>query len=214
MSAGPSAVVGASEPLSSSAGLAPDPPYRAPSLRSLLGLLALVVLLGGFVYPAAVTAFAQAVQPAAANGSLLYDANGTAIGSSLIGQNISSPSLFWLRPSLTDYEATTGSGESPYGPTDPALANLTWYYIREYDLNGTTVPLALVAPSESGIDPDVTPEAALVQIPRVAFFTNLSTSFLTGLVERHVQSPILGFLGPSYVNVIELDLDLLKALGR
>jgi potassium-transporting ATPase KdpC subunit len=200
-------------PIPPPGGLAPEPPYRPPSLRSLLGVLALTVLLGGVAYPAAVTGFAQALAPASANGSLLYAANGTAIGSELIGQNITNDSLFWLRPSFHDYNATLGSGESPYGPADPALVNLTLYYLRAYGLNDTTVPLVLVAPSESGLDPDLTPDAVLVQVPRVAQAANLSQAFLVGFVKSHIQMPLLGFLGPQYVNVVQLDLDLIALRG-
>ncbi|HYK92623.1 MAG TPA: potassium-transporting ATPase subunit C [Thermoplasmata archaeon] len=197
-----------------SGGLSPEPRYRGPSWRSVVGLLAITVLLGGLAYPAAVTGFAQALNPSAANGSLLYAANGTVIGSQLIGQNITNDSLFWLRPSFQDFSATLGSGETPYGPTDPNLVNLTQYYIGQYSLTNTTVPLVLVAPSESGLDPDLTPEGVLVQIPRVAFYSHLSPTFLLEFVESHIEGPILGFLGPSYVNVVQLDIDLLHVEGR
>ena len=197
-----------------SAGLAPDLPYRPPSLRSLLGLLALAILLGGVAYPAAVTGFAQAVTPQTAAGSLLVSANGTVIGSSLIGQNITNTSLFWLRPSFQDYSATLGSGESPYGPTDPNLLNLTRYYLDLYGINATTVPLVLVAPSESGLDPALTPDAVLVQVPRVAYYTHLTTAFLVSFVEAHIHPPVFGVIGPSYVNVITLDIDLLHEVKQ
>lgn len=193
---------------------APEPPYRPPSIRATLGLLLVAVLLAGVAYPFAVTGFAQLVTPHTANGSLVDAPNGTAIASSLIGENISSPSLFWLRPSLTDWSATLSSGEAPYGPTDPALVNQTEQYIAQYGLTNSTAPLDLISPSASGIDADLTPEAVLVQIPRVALATNLSESFLMGFVDQHIQAPLLGFLGPSYVNVIQLDIDLLAAEGR
>lgn len=202
------------EPDTGSTGLAPEPPYRPPSVRALVGLLLLAILLGGVAYPAAVTGFAEAVTPQTAGGSLLYSANGTVIGSELIGQNITNTSLFWLRPSLQDYSATLGSGEDPYGPTDPNLLNLTRHYLAADGLNAsTTVPLVLVAPSESGLDPALTPDAVLVQIPRVAHFTHLSSAFLLSFVQAHIQAPIAGFIGPAYVNVITLDVDLLQVLG-
>ena len=87
---------------------APEPAYRGPSARAALGLLVVSLLLTGIAYPLAVTGFAQVVTPNTANGSLVLAPNGTAIASSLIGENISSPSLFWLRPSLTDWQATLG----------------------------------------------------------------------------------------------------------
>lgn len=193
---------------------APEPPYRGPSFRAAAGLLVMAVLLTGIAYPFAVTGFAELVTPHTANGSLVYAANGTAIASSLIGENISSPSLFWLRPSLTDWEATLSSGETPYGPTDPALVNQTEQYIAQYGLTNTTAPLDLISPSESGIDPDLTPEAALVQVPRVALASNLSEAFLLQFVDDHIQAPLLGFIGPPYVNIIQLDIDLIAVEGR
>jgi K+-transporting ATPase ATPase C chain len=134
------------------------------------------------------------------------------LASGLIGQNITNESLFWLRPSLTDYNTTRSSGEAPYGPTDPNLVNLTRYYIGLYGLNNTSVPLDLVGNSQSGFDPDLTPEAALVQIPRVSAHTNLSVEYLTGFVQDHITQPELGFIGPQYVDVITLDTDLLTVL--
>ncbi|MCI4336775.1 MAG: potassium-transporting ATPase subunit C [Thermoplasmata archaeon] len=193
---------------------APEPPYRRPSMRAAVGLLVIMVVLTGVAYPAAVTGFAQLVTPHTANGSLIDAPNGTAIASSLIGQNITNQSLFWLRPSLTDYSATVSSGESPYGPTDPLLVNLTEYYIGEYGLNGTTAPFDLVSPSESGIDPDLTPAAVLVQIPRVAAASHLSEAYLLDFVNSHLQLPVLGFIGPTYVNVITLDIDLIAVEGH
>lgn len=193
---------------------APEPPYRGPSARAAVGLLLVALVLTGVAYPLAVTGFATVVTPHTATGSVVLAPNGTAIASSLIGENISSPGLFWLRPSLTDWQATTSSGETPYGPTDPALVNLTEQYIAQYGLTTTTAPLDLVSPSESGIDPYLTPEAVLVQVPRVAQASNLTEAFLTSFVNAHVQPPLLGFLGPAYVNVIQLDIDLEHAEGR
>ncbi|MCI4366630.1 MAG: potassium-transporting ATPase subunit C [Thermoplasmata archaeon] len=134
------------------------------------------------------------------------------MASGLIGQNITNESLFWLRPSLINDNGTATSGEAPYGPTDPNLVNLTRYYIGLYGLNNTSVPLDLVGNSESGIDPDLTPAAVLVQIPRVAVHTNLTEHFLTGFVMAHINQPLLGVIGPQYVDVISLDEDLLKVL--
>lgn len=195
-------------------GTAPEPPYRAPSLRAPLVLLALVVLLAGGAYTAAVGGFAGVVGPIAPAGTPVAGGNASAIASQLIGQNISNASLFWLRPSLTDWAAATGSGESPFGPTDPALRNATVGYMALYGLANTTVPIDLVSPSESGIDPDLSPAAALAQVPRVAAATGLGQAYLLGFVQSHVQMPPLGFVGPPYVNVIDLDLALLAVLGR
>jgi K+-transporting ATPase ATPase C chain len=188
-----------------------------PVVRPTIVLLALFVVMVGLVYPGVFTEVAQhlsVVTEQAAGGDLLRYANGTAYASALIGQNVTNHSLFWLRPSLIDYQPFTGAGgESPYGPTDPALVNLTLYYIALYGLSNTSVPLNLVAPSASGLDPDLTPEAALVQVPRVAFYSGLSEAFLTSLVAEAIVPPYWGTLGPAYVNVIQLDIALIPYLS-
>ncbi|HTT35510.1 MAG TPA: potassium-transporting ATPase subunit C [Thermoplasmata archaeon] len=198
-------------PPSGFGAVAPEPPFRPPSARAIVGTLAVAVLLAGVVYPVVVTGFADAVAWGTTGST--SGQNATEIASGLIGQNITNASLFWLRPSLNDWAVTVGSGESPPGPTDPALVNLTRAYLAEYGNNTTAVPLDLVSPSASGLDPDLTPAAVLVQVPRVAAHTNLSQAFLLGFVQSHIRPPLFGFLGPSYVDVISLDLDLLALRG-
>jgi len=193
-------------------GIAPDPPYHPPSLRATLGLLAVVILLGSFALPLAVNGFAALVDSSPAVGAVAGGPDPNDVASALIGQNISNASLFWLRPSLTDFMVTLGSGESPYGPTDPALLNATLAYAAAYGLGNVSAPIDLVTPSASGLDPDLTPGAATIQIPRIANATHLSQAFLLNFVMNHVHLPVLGLVGPTYVNVIELDRDLI-ALG-
>jgi K+-transporting ATPase ATPase C chain len=194
--------------------LAPEPPFRRPSARASVVLVLFLVVVGGLGYTGAVTAFAQYVTPGTANGSLVVAANGTVIASELLGQNITNASLFWLRPSLIDYQPFTQAGnETPYGPTNPALRNLTLYYIAQYGLSNVSVPIDLATPSSSGLDPAITPEAALVQIPRVAAHTGLSQAYLTTLVKGWITEPTAGFLGPAYVNVLDLDRALLALRG-
>ena len=178
-------------------------------------LLLVMFFFGGVVYPLVVTGVAQLVDPAAANGSLLTSANGTVIGSSLLAQNLSAPYLFWERPSQIDFNASLG-GQSPYGPADPALVNETLSYLAAYgngSVNGSW-PLDLLSDSSSGVDPDLTPAAVLVQVPRVAFYTNLSVRTLTDFVNAHIERSFFGLIGPPVVNVLQLDLDLVALLGR
>ena len=209
------------------------PPRRRPSrlagLRAALTMLVFIVIVSGIAYPGAITLVAQTLVPASANGSLVDYPNGTAYGSGLLGENITNPGLFWLRPSLIDDQAFNASGgsngpgnEVPYGPTDPALVNATRGYVNDYfntsgnltaaELANLSVPSGLVTPSASGLDPDLTPAAVLVQIPRVSFYSGLNQSFLLGFVLSHVHAPWLGYFGPRYVNVVALDVDLLPML--
>ncbi len=198
-----------------------DRPPRAHSgaghARAAGLFLVATILVVGFAYPMVVTGVAEFIDPTAASGSLLYH-NGTLVGSSLVAQNTDAPWLFWSRPSATDYNLTLGA-PSPYGPTEPALAsviNETIAYMRQYGnftVNGT-LPFWFVAPSASSIDPDVMPDALLIQIPRVANATHLSLTFLQGFVNKHIVNPMIPYLGVPYVDVLELDLALLPLIGR
>jgi K+-transporting ATPase ATPase C chain len=186
-------------------------------VRGALVVLALSVLIFGFVYPGVVTVFAQLVTPGTANGSLLTH-NGTVVGSSLIAQNLSTPYLFWERPSLIDYNVLNGSSTN-YGPSDPALAawfNETIAYMALYG-NWTvnaSVPMSFAANSGSGLDPDLVPEAVLVQMPRVAANSGLSNETLLNLINGQIVQPYAGFIGTAYINVLKLDLALLPLEGR
>jgi K+-transporting ATPase ATPase C chain len=187
-------------------------------VRAAAFFLVLSVLLSGFAYPAVVVGIAQVIEPNTANGSLLHYPNGTVAGSSLIAQNTSAPYLFWSRPSLTDYNTTLGA-DTPPGPTDPALGQLineTLNYTRQYGnfTVNATIPFWFVAPSASSIDPDLTPAAVLVQIPRVSAATNLSIAYLTSFVNAHIENSILPYVGVAYIDVLQLDLDLLPHEGR
>jgi K+-transporting ATPase ATPase C chain len=184
-------------------GLAADPPFRWPSGRAVATLLVLTVILLGAAYPLAFSLVAEVATPTTATGANIT-----------LGQNITNPELFWMRPSLIDYAPFTGAGsEVPYGPTNSALYNETEMYIQEYGLENVSVPLNLVSPSESGLDPDITPESALVQIPRVAHFTNLTQGALLQLVNTSIVPPVGGFIGPAYIDVISLDQTLIALLG-
>jgi len=202
----------------------PAEPRAAPShtvgehIRATVVLLILSILLTGFAYPLLVTGIAQFVAPGSANGSLIRYPNGTIEGSQLVAQNLSQPYLFWERPSLTDYSILNGTGTPP-GPTDPALQQLineTLNYSRAYGTFtvNATIPLWYLAPSGSGVDPDLVPEAVLIQVPRVANATHLSILNVTNLVNAHIRQPVLPGLGVPYVNVLNLDVALAQLTGR
>ncbi len=196
----------------------PSPRATARHLRAAVVLVALSVLVAGVAYPAVVTAIAQEISPGSANGSLLI-VDGTIVGSSLIAQNLSAPYLFWARPSLNDYNLTLGYDGAP-GPTTAALKaliNETISYMERYGNTtvNATLPISLISVSGSGVDPDLVPEAVLVQIPRVSAFAsnltgqNVSIAGLTALVNREITAPLLPGLGVPYVDVLSLDLALL-----
>jgi potassium-transporting ATPase KdpC subunit len=195
------------------------PPAHAMGthVRATLILIVLTLLVGSGAYPVVVYGIGQLVNPLGADGSLLSAPNGTVVGSALIAQNLSAPWLFWERPSATDYNLTLGT-TFPYGYEDPALAalfNETIQYMRAYGNNTTAVvPFSYAAPSESSVDPDLAPQAVLVQIPRVALATNLTIAYLQDFVNARIVNPLLPFLGVPYVDVLQLDLALLPIIGK
>ena len=142
-------------------------------LRPALTLLILLTVLTGLVYPLAVTGLAQAVFPHQANGSLL-ERGGKPIGSSLIGQNFTSPKYFWGRPSATAPQAYNGTGSSGsnLGPSNPALTDAAKQRIAALQAadpdNHAPIPVDLVTASGSGLDPEISPAAAQYQLSRVA----------------------------------------------
>lgn len=178
---------------------------------ALLMLIALTVVTGG-VYPLVVTAVARLAFAQRADGSLITR-DGVVVGSALIGQAFDDPRLFWGRPSATTppCNAAASSG-SNLGPLNPALAEAVRQRIAALKASDpeqrAPIPVDLVTTSASGLDPHVTPAAALWQVPRVARARGLDVAKVKALVERHVQARDLGLLGEPRVNVLELNLEL------
>lgn len=173
--------------------------------------LLLMTVITGVFYPLAVTVLAQVVFPAQANGSLIM-ANGAVVGSSLIGQANDDPRYFWPRPSATGYNPLPSSG-SNLGPTSAALLNLVSH--READFTAANslaadaiVPPDMVFASGSGLDPHISPEAARLQIDRVADTRGIDRQAVAELVEDYVEQPQFGFLGQPRVNTLMLNLAL------
>lgn len=184
--------------------------YLRPAIAVLIGLAAVT----GLVYPAAVTAVAQVVFPAQANGSMIT-VDGRTVGSTLIGQSFSDPRYFWGRPSAAEdgYDGMA-SGGSNLGPTSRALIERVAADVdRLRDATGTApVPVDLVTASASGLDPHISPEAAAYQVARVAAARGLDPAEVEAAVARHTEGRLVGFLGEPRVHVLELNLDLDGAL--
>lgn len=184
------------------------------ALRPALVLTVLFAALLGLVYPAAITGIGQVIAPGAANGSLIRDAKGNVIGSSLIGQGFASPRYFHGRPSAAGkngYDATASSG-SNLAPTSQALVDRVKTDLASARAStpapGSNVPADLVTASASGLDPDISPEAALFQVPRVAKARAIDPEKLRRVVADNTAYPLLGFLGEPRVNVLALNLAL------
>jgi len=176
-------------------------------------LLLLLTLLTGLFYPASVTLAAQALFPHQANGSLIVR-TGAIIGSELIGQAFDQPDYFWGRPSATSpfpYNAASSAG-SNLGPSNPALAQIVQERIAALKAadpqNSSPIPIDLVTASASGLDPNISLEAALYQVGRVAKARGMSEEQVRALVAQYTSSPQLGFLGQQRVNVLLLNLAL------
>lgn len=170
------------------------------------------VILLGLIYPLVMTGIAQALFPRQANGSLVT-INGKVVGSTIIGQLWTKPQYFQGRPSAAGkgYDPTSTGGTN-LGPTSKKLIKATKATIaglkkENPDASGPP-PMDLVTSSGSGIDPDISPEAAYWEAPRVAKARNMSLTAVNALVARHVQGRTFGFLGEPHVNVLQLNLAL------
>ena len=178
---------------------------------AILMLIVFTVICGG-IYPAIVTGIAYAVFPKQAKGSFIVDKSGKETGSALIGQPFSDPKYFWPRPSsTTDFGYNpAGSSGSNSGPTNPAYLETVAGRVKNLRDSGLSgpVPADLVQASASGLDPHISPEAAKVQIARVAKARGMNEEELTRLVAAHAEGRQLGLLGEPRVNVLGLNLKL------
>lgn len=175
-------------------------------------LFIIFTIICGGIYPAVVTGLAHAVFPKQASGSFITDKGGKEIGSALIGQPFSDPKYFWPRPSATaefGYNPAA-SGGSNAGPTNPAYLRTVGERVKALRDTGVTgqVPAELVQASASGLDPHISPEAAALQIHRVARARRMAEAEVAKAVASASEDRQFGILGEPRVNVLVLNLKL------
>jgi K+-transporting ATPase ATPase C chain len=184
-------------------------------LRSAVLMTVVLTILFGIVYPLVMTGISQVLFPSQANGSLVRNAQGNVIGSAILAQNFSKPQYFHPRPSAAGNDGydPTNSGGSNLGPTNQKLIDAVKVRTDAYRAeNGLTadapVPIDAVTASASGLDPDISPANALLQVGRVARARGLSQDQVRSLVDQYTEGRTLGILGEPRVNVLELNLAL------
>ena len=192
-------------------------------IRPALVLLVALTLITGLAYPLAMTALAGILFPYQAQGSLLVDKDGHTIGSDLIGQAFASDRFFHGRPSATTEPdpkdptktvptpyAADSSGASNYGPTNKAFIDRVQGDLDKLKAEnpGVPVPMDLVTTSASGLDPHISPEAALFQVPRIAKARKIPADRVQALVQDHVEGRTFGLFGEPRVNVLALNVAL------
>jgi K+-transporting ATPase ATPase C chain len=197
-------------------------------IRPAIVLVVALTVITGLLYPFAMTGIAGVVFPYQAQGSLI-ERDGKVVGSALIGQDFTSAGYFHGRPSATvapDPNDSTKTVPAPYnaansggsnlGPTNKALIDRVQGDVEKLQQENPSaqVPIDLVTTSGSGLDPDISPAAALFQVPRVAKARNMPEDRVRQLVDEHVEGGTLGFLGEPRINVLALNLALDRAAAR
>ncbi|GAB2516064.1 K(+)-transporting ATPase subunit C [Spirosoma aerophilum] len=180
--------------------------HISPAIR--LTLVLLVIL--SIVYPLVIAGVAR-LAPGQGKGETVT-VNGRVVGYALVGQTFTADRYFNSRPSAVGYKAD-GSGGSNKGPSNPdyletVQARIDTFLVHNPGINKAEIPAELVTASGSGLDPDLSPEAAKIQIARIAKIRNVSADRLNQLVDEQTKGPLMGLFGPSTVNVLKLNVAL------
>jgi len=167
------------------------------------------------VYTLLVWGLGQIIAPNNGKGEIIQyektDGNAS-YGFSNIGQSFTADNYFWSRPSAAGYNAA-GSGASNKGPTNPEYlalvqARIDTFMVHNPGVNKSDIPVEMVTASGSGLDPHISPKAALIQVARIAQARSLPQDKIVALVNEHIEKPLLGLFGPSQINVLKLNIAL------
>ena len=182
--------------------------YILPSLK--ITLVFLVICSG--LYPLFIAAIGK-LTPGQGKGETVL-VNGKVVGYANIGQKFDQDKYFWSRPSGVAYNSA-GSGGSNKGPTNPdylkdVQSKIDTFLTHNPSIKKEEIPAELVTYSGSGLDPDISPKGAFVQVARVAKARNIPEEKVIALINRHIEKPLLGLFGPEKINVLKLNVDLDK----
>ncbi|HXB45139.1 MAG TPA: K(+)-transporting ATPase subunit C [Puia sp.] len=180
--------------------------YILPSLKMTLVFLVICSLL----YPLLIAAIGR-LAPGQGKGETVM-VNGKVVGYALIGQKFDQDKYFWSRPSAVGYNGA-GSAGSNKGPTNPdylkdVQSKIETFLLHNPGVKKSEIPAELVTNSGSGLDPDISPQGAYIQVARIAKTRNISEEKIKELVALHIQKPLLGFMGPERINVLKLNVGL------
>ena len=175
-------------------------------------LVLVLLVICGIAYPLLMTGVSQVIMPAKADGSLIKNESGEIIGSELIGQSFKDPGYFHGRISSINYDAA-GSGTPNYSPSNEEMVERTKNDIAEFLKENPTIdkediPSDLMTNSGSGLDPNVSPQGAIVQVPRIAKERGLSEKSLYNLIDKFTEGRSLGLFGEPRINVLKLNIAL------
>jgi K+-transporting ATPase ATPase C chain len=182
--------------------------YLLPSIK----LTALLILLCAVLYPLLIAGIAK-LAPGQGKGETLT-MNGKVVGYENIGQKFTEDKYFWGRPSAVNYNAA-GSAGSNKGPSNPEYLKtvqerIDTFLVHNPGVRKEDIPSEMVTASGSGLDPNISPASAVIQVKRIADVRGLHENVLLDLVKKHTEGPLAGILGPSKINVLKLNIDLDK----
>lgn len=210
--------------------------HRGYGLRQAVTVTVVLMVLCGFLFPVFLTGVSQVIFKDQANGNLI-EVDGKTVGAEFVGQEFTEDYYLWSRPSAYHYNVFTedeegnqtyldgseftglASGSNNYAPSNPALverveADIETFLEKNPGVSCEDIPADLVTASGSGLDPHISPEAAAIQVPRIAEASGLSEEEVSDIIKKHTEGKVLGIFGEDTVNVLETNIALAEAMGR